>query len=199
MSKVWVLLLLLLLVISCTLIKVGDTTPTLTATPRPLPTYTPFPTYTPLPPLPTYTPFPTYTPLAVNFGAADIAQDTALAEAINEYRIENGVEALRVSYHLMNIAASRVYLTMLPGVDLGVVQIDPRVMPSGYAWTEWTFGGDNAHALSVNTPEAVIEDMVERRGESEDLLSEEYRDVGAVLLCNGERCGYVIILGRPYP
>jgi hypothetical protein len=71
-------------------------------------------------------------------------------------------------------------------------------MPSNYAWTEFTFGGDSASALSINTPQAALADLIDRRGESESLLDSEYRDIGAALLCNGECCGYVVILGRHY-
>lgn len=164
-----------------------------------VPTYTPYPTYTPLP---THTPFPTYTPVSSVFpvtSSVDLAHNTEFAEALNAYRVQNGQVPLNISYHLAYVAASRVQITMIPGIDMGIAQIDPKVMPQNYAWVEYTFGGDTAFALSINTPEAALQHLSGRDGFLANLQDPRYRDIGAALLCNGQRCGYVVILGRPYP
>lgn len=150
------------------------------------------------PPQPTCMPAPTCAPVGT-LGVTDLAQDTRLAEAINAYRSQNGQRLLNLSYHLAYIAASRVQLTMIPGIDLGTAQIDPKTMPQNYAWSEYTFGGDSEFALSIDTPEEAVQDLIDRRGASSDLLNPNWRDIGASLFCNGRRCGYVVILGRPYP
>jgi hypothetical protein len=87
---------------------------------------------------------------------------------------------------------------MIPGINLGVAQIDPKTMPSNYAWLEYTFGGDSDFALSINTPQAVLQHLIDRRNAVTNLLDPKWRDIGASLLCNGKRCGYVVILGRSY-
>lgn len=185
--------------------------------PAPLPTYTPLPTHTPQPtqpPLPTYTPFPTYTPVptytpwptpvaaaAQPVLTGDLAADGRLAAAINAYRAANGQPALQVSAHLANIAASRVYLKMITrdgqDLDLGQIQIDVRTMPGDYAWTELSFGGNTELALQMVTPEAALAYMQTVKDWPAYLLQPEARHIGAVQLCNGARCGFVVILGWP--
>jgi len=119
---------------------------------------------------PTYTPLPTYTPVNIPSCSFDLAQDTSLAELINSFREQNGQSRLFLSYHLAYIATNRVQLTMIPGIDLGAAQIDPRTMPQNYVWLEYTFGGDSDFALSINTPQAVLQDLIERRSATGDLL-----------------------------
>jgi hypothetical protein len=98
-----------------------ESTPTLTSTPEPTdtpePTYTPLPTYTPFP---TWEPLPTYTPAPCSY-VVDLAQDTAFADAINDYREANGRRRLNTTYYLAYIAVSRVQLTMVPGINLSIV------------------------------------------------------------------------------
>lgn len=176
--------------------------PTAAATvpaPAPLPTYTPYPTYTPL---------PTYTPIATSavanaqpMLAGDLATDGRLAAAINAYRVANGQPALQVSAYLANIAASRVYLKMITRdgqeLDLGQIQIDPRTMPADYAWRELSFGGNTELALQMVTPEAALAYMQTVEGWPAHLLQPELHDIGAAQLCNGARCGFIVILGQP--
>lgn len=165
----------------------------------PWPTYTPFPTCVPCPAADSQ---PTCAPCAaLPASSVDLAVDTRLAELINDYRVANGQQALTLSYHLAYVAASRVQLAMLTkggqSLDLGEIQIDTRTMPDNYAWTELRFLGDSDLALSMNTPQAALEYLIEKQSVS--LLGSEHRDIGAALLCNGRCCGYIVILGRPYP
>jgi len=203
-------LVLVLILLACNLpnglsalLSAETPTPTRTATPTLAPpTYTPYPTCTPYP---TYTPYPTRAPAPAAKPpalAADMGQNTDLAKAINTYRTANGRRALTLSYHLGYVAASRVQLTMITkegvSLDLGQIQIEPRAMPTNYAWSEYTSGGNDAATLALTSPQTVLRDLVDRRRASTDLLDPIHRDIGAALLCNGQRCGYVVILGRPY-
>ena len=208
-------ILLSLLLTACKAKETPNSTPIYPTLPpatliTPPPTYTPYPTYTPLAPLPTSTPYPTYTPIPTSTphtcppvtqsNAIDLAHDTAFADAINAYRQQHGKNPLFLSYHLAYIAASRVQLTMIvkngQSLDLSQIQIDPRSMPDNYAWREFTFGGDTQEALSVHTPQRALEHFIDTWGD-EYLLSDEYTELAATLLCNGQRCGFVVILGHP--
>lgn len=160
----------------------------------PLPTCTPYPTFTPYP---TYTPYPTSTPAPTQLPvtrAVDIARDLGLVNAINDYRVAHGAPALRVIPQLMNVAASRTYLGLVP-VDLGKVQIDKRLMPSNYEWQEWASWGNDNLALSLRTPDAILKYWLTWKGMPQEALDKKYTDVGATYLCNGERCAFVIIYG----
>ena len=154
-------------------------------TPMPLPTYTPYPTFTP---------YPTLTPAPVSNEGNDIAQRHDLVDAINDYRVAHGAPALRVSYPLMQIAASRVYLGLVP-VDLNKVQIDPRIMPSNYKWQEWTAWGDTPQMLSLRTAKSILDYWLTWKGMPKGALATEYTEIGAAYLCNGARCAFVIIFG----
>ena len=163
----------------------------------PLPTHTPYPTYTPQP---TYTPYPTPSvassfPSPLPQSVVDIAQRQDLVNAINDFRVAQGRPALNMLYPLMQIAASRVYLGLVP-VDLGKVQIDPRVMPSNYKWQEWTAWGDSPETLtSLQTAKSILDYWLTWQGMPKDALTTEYTDIGATYLCNGIRCAFVIIYG----
>ncbi len=212
-NRLWLLALVATLLMACgaspAAVPTSTLPPTVAATalaPAPLPTYTPYPTYTPLPtcpPLPTCTPVtdPAQAATAQPVLAGDLAADGRLAAAINAYRVANGQPALQVSAYLANIAASRVYLKMITRggqeLDLGQIQIDSRTMPADYAWTELTFGGNTEQALQIVTPEAALAYMQTVEGWPAYLLQSEARDIGAAQLCNGARCGFVVILGWP--
>ncbi len=178
----------------------------------PPPTYTPYPTYTPVTPPPTPTPAPMNTPApsptpqptyppVTQSSAIDLAHDAGFANAINAYREAHGKQPLFLSYHLAYIAASRVQLTMIvkngQSLDLGQIPIDPRTMPDNYAWSEFSFWGDSSDALAVNSPQRALDYFINTWGE-DNLLTDEYTELGTSLLCNGQRCGFIVILGHPH-
>ena len=170
-------------------------------TQTPAPTYTPYPTYTPLAPQPTYTPAPTCPPTTTS-SVIDLAHDITFSKAINSYRQKSGKQQLVLSEHLAYIAASRVQLTMIVKngkmLDLGQIPIDPKAMPDNYAWSEYTFGGNDDRAMSIDSPQRALEKFIETWGET-PLLREEDTELGASLLCNGQRCGFIVIFGHPLP
>lgn len=130
-----------------------------------------------------------------NTQVVSIADDTTLADLINDYRVDNGLPRMNLSRQLAYVAAIRTYMGLLPGSLLTERQIDNATMPGNYQWRELTHWSDT---FSLRSAADMFDQLVNRRDGPDSLLDTTFVDLAAVTLCDGRRCVYVIILGRPY-